>query len=101
MNNEVNEFVCPICKAPEVAEGRLNIRAFKVLDEQGRWWSQCISGKDHGAFTDVSSRATSNTTGGKKVKFPASPWFTILRGHNKFAVSIGNKIYHFQSDGKE
>ena len=40
---------CPICGAPEVAnknapvkEWRFNVRAFKVIDAQGRAWSECL-----------------------------------------------------------
>lgn len=36
---------CPECTAPEShprEEGKILIRAFKVSDKEGRWWSQCL-----------------------------------------------------------
>ena len=50
-------LICPHCGAKEVEdetlpvkEWRFNIRAYKVCDDQGTWWSKCLkcieAGKD-------------------------------------------------------
>lgn len=56
------DLVCPRCGAQEVNEftGNLNIRAFKVCDDEGVWHSQCLicedmGYRDHGWFcTEIS-----------------------------------------------
>lgn len=42
---------CPACLSTEVDEktGNLNIRAFKVCDDHGYWWSECLVCKEQGA----------------------------------------------------
>lgn len=39
----IKEVICPRCKSPEEKSAtELNIRAFKVCDKQGQWWSECL-----------------------------------------------------------
>jgi len=42
--NVVQDLSCPHCGADEMHpdETQLLIRAYKVCDEQGNWWSQCL-----------------------------------------------------------
>jgi len=38
-----DELRCPVCNSPELKdENTLNIRAFKVTDNDGDCWSQCL-----------------------------------------------------------
>ena len=40
----IPELHCPLCDRPELNEktGMLNIRALKVMDKDGQWWSHCL-----------------------------------------------------------
>lgn len=60
MNVSMVELKCPICHSAKV-------KGFKVCDKQGRWWSKCISGKDHGLLV---------TEEGREVEWPEYPYFT-------------------------
>jgi len=44
MEIKVSDVKCPTCGANEMhpTEQKLLIRGFKVCDEKGRWWSQCL-----------------------------------------------------------
>lgn len=40
---ESDELQCPRCLSFEMKDAKtLNIRGFKVCDEKGVWWSQCL-----------------------------------------------------------
>lgn len=39
----VSDVKCPKCGAEEMkSPTELNIRAYKVCDSEGKWWSQCL-----------------------------------------------------------
>jgi hypothetical protein len=40
----VSQPQCPKCKLPELDEktGLLNFRGYKVMDDNGYWWSHCL-----------------------------------------------------------
>lgn len=43
INIIVRDVCCPKCKSPELRpDGTLNIRGFKVCDDNGYWWSHCL-----------------------------------------------------------
>lgn len=54
----VQECRCPICHSDDV-------RGFKV-QHSGQWWSQCVSGRDHGKYVLPT---------GAEHEFPKNPWF--------------------------
>lgn len=78
----MHKLRCPICKSEYV-------RGFKVCDSKERWWSQCISGKDHGTFVAVYDNGQE-----KEIKFPDQPWFT-LNDNGSFIVEADRKHYPF------
>lgn len=57
----VGDCICPICHSD-------NVRGFKVSStgEWGTWWSQCVSGLDHGQYV---------TPDGQEHEWPKNPWF--------------------------
>jgi hypothetical protein len=73
MNIEVKDAFCPICGAPEVdpETDKLLVRGFKVFNN-GHWWSQCISGRDHGT-------TVMHFQDGREIEvpIPAQPWFAF------------------------
>ena len=39
----MQDIKCPKCGSPELkSPTELNIRAYKVCDDRGVWWSQCL-----------------------------------------------------------
>lgn len=44
----VRSVQCPKCKLPEINEktGLLNFDGFKVMDDDGYWWSKCFNCND-------------------------------------------------------
>jgi hypothetical protein len=43
--NPDTDLCCPECKEPELnpETGLLNFRGFKVMDDDGYWWSHCLT----------------------------------------------------------
>jgi hypothetical protein len=84
MEIRVSDVYCPICGAPEVDSetGKLLVRGFKVHNHD-MWWSQCISGRDHG--TTLTQRLDGTTV---DVPWPAEPWFAFHDDENAFSVEL-------------
>jgi hypothetical protein len=57
-DNLTAEPECPICHSRKVL-------GFKIFNA-GKWWSQCVSGLDHGVCA----------WGDRMVEWPENPWFS-------------------------
>lgn len=96
MEIKIKEVYCPLCGAPEVQDGKLNVRGFKV-ERGGLWWSQCISGKPHGSFDAVYEDGSV-----EDVAFPEKPWFAF-RDDGAFVVEIpghGDVVFSQEDDAE-